>query len=304
MDKLRALSVFTTVVERGSFAAAADHLRLSRTAASRLVMDLEAELGARLLNRTTRRISLTPAGEAYASQARRILDQLEEADREASAQTLRPTGRLRVSAPMSFGVRHLAPRLKDYMTAHPEMQLDLVLNDRQVDLADEGFDLAIRIGRLGESALIAKRLARCRMVLCAAPSYLRDHGRPKGLSDLADHITLGYPYWSGRNAWTFTSPDGEPVRVSVQNQIWSNNGDALLNAAISGLGITLQPDFIIYQAIESGEVVELFDDFKPAQMDVHALYTSRSFMPVRIRSFIDYLTTSFAENAPWMTIHR
>ena len=179
MDKLRALSVFTTVVERGSFAAAADHLRLSRTAASRLVMDLEAELGARLLNRTTRRISLTPAGEAYASQARRILDQLEEADREASAQTLRPTGRLRVSAPMSFGVRHLAPRLKDYMTAHPEMQLDLVLNDRQVDLADEGFDLAIRIGRLGESALIAKRLARCRMVLCAAPSYLRDHGRPK-----------------------------------------------------------------------------------------------------------------------------
>ena len=301
MDKLRALSVFAAVVERGSFVSAADHLGLSRTAASRLVMDLEAELGATLLNRTTRRVSLTPVGEAYASHARRILDQLEEADQEASAQTLSPRGRLRVTAPMSFGIRHLAPRLKAYLTDYPEMQLDLVLNDRLVDLADEGFDLAIRIGRLSDSALIAKKLATCRMILCAAPSYLRDHGEPRTLSDIKDHITLGYPYWSGRDAWTFASPDGEEVGVQVRSQIWSNNGDALLNAAISGLGIILQPDFIVYQAIEKGELVELMNDFRPPQVDVHALYASRSFMPIRIRSFIDYLTSSFAEDTPWTT---
>ncbi len=302
MDKLRALSVFATVVERGSFTAAADYLGLSRTAASRLIMDLEAELGATLLNRTTRRLSLTQVGEAYADHARRILDQIEHADREASAQTSQPRGRLRVTAPMSFGVRHLAPRLKDYMADFPEMQIDLVLNDRMVDLTDEGFDLAIRIGRLSDSALIAKKLAACRMILCAAPVYLELRGTPKTVSELTNHVTLGYPYWSGRDAWTFEAPDGTTNRVPVRNQLWSNNGDALLNAAISGLGIILQPDFIVYEALKRGDLVELFRDHHAALVDIHALYASRSFMPVRIRSFIDFLADSFTKDIPWETI--
>jgi DNA-binding transcriptional LysR family regulator len=303
MDKLRALSVFASVVERGSFAAAADHLGLSRTAASRLVMDLEAELGATLLNRTTRRVSLTQVGETYAGHARRILEQVDEADREASAQTSNPRGRLRISAPMSFGVRHVAPRLKAYMTAYPDMQLDLVLNDRLVDLADEGFDLAIRIGRLADSALIARKLASCRIVLCAAPAYLRENGEPSSLSDIAKHVTLGYPYWAGQVAWTFAAPDGRDVRVPVKNQVWSNNGDALLNAAISGLGIILQPDFIVYEALRQGKLVELFEDFRSPEVGIHALYASRAFMPVRIRSFIEFLSDSFARDTPW-TLHR
>ena len=302
MDKLKALSVFLAVVDRGSFTAAADHLRLSRTAASRMVMDLEAALGAALLNRTTRRISLTPVGEAYAGQARHILDQLEEADRQASAQTSTPQGRLRISAPMSFGVRHLAPRLKGYAVAYPEMELDLSLNDRLVDLADEGFDLAIRIGRLADSSLMARKLATCRLVLCAAPAYLREHGEPKALPDIAEHMTLGYPYWSGRDAWTFRAADGESLRVPVKNQIWSNNGDALMTAAVSGLGIILQPDFIVYEALECGELVQLFAECRPADIDVHALYASRAFMPVRIRSFVDFLVDSFANDTPWKTM--
>lgn len=302
MDKLRALSVFASVVERGSFTAAADYLGLSRTATSRLVMDLEAELGAILLNRTTRRISLTQVGEAYAGHARRILDQIEEADREASAQTSKPRGRLRITAPMSFGIRHLAPRLKAYMADYPEMQLDLVLNDRMVDLTDEGFDLAIRIGRLPDSTLIAKKLASSRMILCASPGYLRGRGTPETLSDIADHVTLGYPYWSGRGAWTFETADGAIIRVPVRNQVWSNNGDALLNAAISGLGIILQPSFIVFEAIKRGELVELFPDITPSWVDIHALYTSRTFMPIRIRSFVDFLTESFARDAPWTVV--
>jgi DNA-binding transcriptional LysR family regulator len=299
MDKLRALSVFAAVVERGSFTAAADHLGLSRTASSRLVMELEADLGATLLNRTTRRISLTQVGEAYAGHARRILDQIDEADREASAQTSKPRGRLRITAPMSFGIRHLAPRLKTYMADYPEMQLDLVLNDRMVDLTDEGFDLAIRIGRLSDSSLIARKLAESRMILCAAPAYLRERGAPETLSDIAHHVTLGYPYWSGRDAWAFGTADGAIMRVPVRNQVWSNNGDALLNAATSGLGIILQPAFIVHEALREGALVELFPDASPPPVDIHALYASRTFMPVRIRSFIDFLTDSFRKDTPW-----
>lgn len=299
MDKLRALTVFTAVVERGSFAAAAEHLGLSRTAASRMVMDLEAQLGAMLLNRTTRRISLTQTGEAYLGRARSVLEQLDEADREASRRTTRPSGRLRLSAPMSFGIRHLAPRLKDYMDAYPDMQLDLVLNDRQVDLVDEGFDLAIRIGRLAPSSLIARKIASSRLILCAAPSYLQLHGQPETLSDLSAHRCLGYPYWSGRDAWTFSAADGRAHTVPVKNQLWCNNGDALMNAAISGLGVVLQPDFIVHQAIRDGQLVELLSGFTGPNVDIHVLFASASFMPIRIRSFIDFLVASFAKETPW-----
>jgi len=299
MDQLRAIRVFVAVAEQGSFAAAAEHLGLSRTAASKHVQDLEARLGVTLLNRTTRSVSLTQAGAAYFERAQRILDELETADSEASLQTRTPRGRLRVSVPVSFGVRHLAPPLKDFMEAFPEVQLDIVANDRQVNLVDEGFDLAIRIGQLADSSLIARRIATTRLILCASPRYLGAHARPIHPRDLSEHVCLGYPYWSGQDAWTFHGRDGETYKVPVKNQLWSNNGDLLLNAAISGLGIIRQPDFIVHDAIARGELAQLLPELRAPEIGIHVVYPPAPVMPLRVRVFIDYLVDSFAREQPW-----
>lgn len=299
MDQLRALRVFVAVVEQGSFAAAADHLGLSRTAASKHVQDLEAGLGVALLSRTTRSVSLTQTGAAYFERARRILDEIEAADSEASLQTRTPRGRLRVSVPVSFGFRHLAPRLKAFTGSYPEVHLDLVVSDRQVNLVEEGFDIAIRIGQLADSSLIARRIATTRLILCAAPSYLAARGAPAHPRDLSEHVCLGYPYWSGQNAWVFDSRDGETHKVPVKNQIWSNNGDLLLNAAISGLGIIRQPDFIVHEALERGALIELLPDLARPEIGIHAVYPPASVMPLRLRVFIDHLVETFAADQPW-----
>lgn len=301
MDRLRAMSVFVSVVERGSFAAAAEHLGLSRTAASKHVMELEAHLGVTLLNRTTRRVSLTGAGTTYYEQASSILEQIQDADNQAATQTQMPHGRLRVSAPMSFGFRHVAPRLKAYMETYPDVTIDLVLNDRQVDVIEEGFDLTIRIGQLADSSLISRKLATSRMRVCAAPGYLDEHGAPAHPAELHDHICLGYPYWAGQNSWQLKDANGEAVSAPVKNQLWSNNGDALLEAAISGLGIAFQPDFIVYDALHRSELVEILTEFTGPEVGVHILYGRIAFMPLRVRSFIDYLAASFAKDTPWQT---
>ncbi len=299
MDQLRAMRVFVAVVEQGSFAAAAEYAGLSRTAASKHVQDLEARLGAALLNRTTRSVSLTHTGAAYFERARRILDEIETADSEASLQTRVPRGRLRLAVPVSFGFRHLAPRLKGFMDSYPEVHLDLVVNDRQTNLVEEGFDLAIRIGELADSSLIARRIATSRLSLCAAPAYLEAHGSPAYPHDLAKHVCLGYPYWSGQNAWTFNGRDGETHKVPVKNQIWSNNGDLLLNAAVSGCGIIRQPDFIVHEALARGELVELLPDYMKPEIGIHAVYPPAAVIPLRLRVFIDHIATSFAAHQPW-----
>lgn len=299
MDQLRAMSVFVAVVDRGSFAGAADHLGLSRTAASKHVMDLEAHIGATLLNRTTRRLSLTGPGTAYYERAKQILELVEAADGAAAMETQTPRGRLRVSAPMSFGIRHLAPRLTGYLDAYPEVGIDLVLNDRLVDLVEEGFDLTIRIGRLADSSLMVRRLASSRLVLCAAESYLRERGRPAHPLELAEHACLGYPYWSGQDAWHLRSPDGAQIRVPVETRLWSNNGDALLNAAVAGAGIILQPDFIVHDALRRGELVEILSAFAAPEVGIHAVFAQRAFLPLRVRTFIDYLARSFSDDLPW-----
>ena len=302
MDQLRAMSAFVAVVERGSFAAAAEHLGLSRTAASKHVMDLEVHLGATLLNRTTRRVSLTNTGTAYYERAKSILEHLAEADNDAAMQTQAPRGRVRVSAPMSFGFRHVAPRLKSYMDAYPEVAVDLSLNDRQVDLIEEGFDLTIRIGELADSSLIGRRLATSRLRICAAPAYLAEHGRPSLPADLNEHICLGYPYWAGQNAWQLVGPAGETITAPVGNQLWSNNGDALLAAAVSGLGIVFQPDFIAYDVLRRGELVEILEGYTGPEVGIHLLYAQTAFMPLRVRTFIDFLIDSFTAEAPWQEV--
>ena len=299
MDQLRAMSVFVSVVERGSFAAAAEHLGLSRTAVSKHVMELEAHLGVTLLNRTTRRVSLTGAGTAYFERAGGILEEIEEADNEAATQTTAPHGRVRVSAPMSFGILHIAPRLRQYMDAYPDVTIDLALNDRRVDLIEEGFDLTVRIGQLDDSSLISRRLSSSRVRACAAPEYLENHGTPSHPDQLKDHICLCYAHWSGNNSWQFTGPDGDVVSVPVNNRLWSNNGDALLNAAVSGLGIAFQPDFIAHDALRRGELVEILDGFTGPEVGIYVLYGRTAFMPLRVRTFIDFLVQSFAGDVPW-----
>jgi DNA-binding transcriptional LysR family regulator len=299
MDQLRALRVFAAVVEQGSFAAAADHLGLSRTAASKHVQDLEARLGIALLHRTTRSVSLTQTGAAYFERARRVLDEIELADSEASLQTRTPRGRLRASVPVSFGFRHLAPRLKGFMDRYPDVHLDLIVSDRQMNLVEEGFDLAIRIGELADSSLIARRIAASRLILCAAPGYLDANGWPAEPRDLSAHLCLGYPYWSGHQNWMFTDRDGSAHKVPVKNQLWSNNGDLLLATAVSGCGIIRQPDFIVHEALASGELVELLPDLAKPEIGIHAVYPPAAVIPLRLRVFIDYLVEAFSGEPPW-----
>jgi len=294
MDQLRALRVFVTVVEQGSFAAAAEHLGLSRTAASKHVQDLEARLGVALLNRTTRSVSMTQTGAAYFERARRILDEIEAADSEASLQTRTARGRLRVSVPVSFGFRHLAPRLKGFMDSYPDVHLDLIVSDRQVNLVEEGFDLAIRIGELADSSLIARRIATSQLILCAGPGYLEANGWPAQPADVSAHVCLGYPYWSGYQNWQFTDREGGEYKVPVKNQLWSNNGDLLLAAAVSGCGIIRQPDFIVHEALARGELVELLPNFTKPEIGIHAVYPPAAVISLRLRVFIDYLVEIFA----------
>lgn len=299
MDQLRAMAVFAAVVETGNFIAASERLNLSRTATSKLVKDLELHLGVALLTRTTRRVGLTQAGAAYYEHVRHILDRVEEADREAAAVTSNPQGRVRVSAPMSFAIRHLAPRLTPFMEAYPNVGMDLVLNDREVDLIGEGYDFAVRIGTLEDSSLIARRIATTRLVLCAAPAYLARAGRPTALADLSRHVCLAYPYRSGQDAWILLDGAGRHHQVPVSNQLWCNNGDALLNVACSGGGIVLQPNFIAHEALAAGELVPLLDDYSGPEVGIYVIYPPAPFMPLRVRALIDYFAGLFAGETPW-----
>ena len=293
MDKLTALKVFTTVVVEDSFAAAAERLGMSRTAVSKHVMDLEAELDARLLTRTTRRLSLTATGSSYFERAQRILADLEEADAEASQLTVNPRGHLRINAPMSFGISHIAPHLKSYLDQFPEVTVDLSLNDRQVDLIEEGFDLAIRIAELADSSLIARRIAYSRVVACASPEYLKERGLPLEPEDLTSHTCLTYSNMKDPDVWRFRR-DGKEIKVKVPSKAVCNNGDALMAAAIAGLGVIYQPSFIVGPALRSGELVELLPDYVDAGFNIYAVYPSGRHLPARVRTFIDHLAECFA----------
>ena len=293
MDKLTALRVFTTVVAEDSFAGAAERLGMSRTAVSKHVMDLEAALDARLLTRTTRRLSLTATGSSYYERAQRILSDLEEADAEASQLTVNPRGHLRINAPMSFGILHLAPHLRTYLDRYPDVTVDLSLNDRVVDLVEEGFDLAIRIAELQDSSLIARRIAYTRAALCAAPDYVERHVALEDPADLAAHACLTYSNMRDPNVWAFHR-DGREHVVKVKSRMVCNNGDALLAAAISGVGIIYQPTFIVGSALKTGSLRELLPDYDAGGFGIHAVYPTNRHLPARVRTFIDHLVECFA----------
>ena len=290
------MKVFASVVEQESFTLAADKLGLSRTMTSKHVMDLENHLDARLLNRTTRRLSLTSTGKVYYERAKQILSEIEEADLEAERQSLTPSGCLRINAPMSFGISHIAPNLKAYLDRYTKVEIDLTLNDRVVDLVNEGFDLAIRIGQLQDSSLIARRIAGSRMAVCAAPAYLADRGVPKHPSELERHDCLAYAYGESSDQWRFSNQK-EEITVRFTPRIISNNGDALMAAAICGLGVIVQPAFIVHGALKDGRLKEILTPFNAGEVGIHAVYPHSRLLSARVRTFIDYLVACYGDDA-------
>ena len=298
MDRVTSLSVFVKVVEGSSFAAAARHFGLSPAMVSKHIVSLEERLGARLLNRTTRQVSPTEIGREFYERSTRILADLDEAEQAASALQAMPKGLLRLNGPLSFGIRHLAPAIIDYLAACPEAAIDVTLSDRVVDLVDEGFDLAIRIARLADSSLIARRITPCRIVACAAPAYLKKHGAPRRPADLTAHNCLGYSYAALRNEWRFTGPDGaESVRIA--GRLNANNGDVLRLAALRGEGIVIQPTFLIGDDLASGELVSILPGFVPDELVIQAVYPHSRHLSVKVRSFIDFLVARFGQDPEW-----
>lgn len=298
MDKLTAMNVFTRVVERGSFTAAAEELRLSRAMTSKHVQDLEAHLGVGLLNRTTRRVSLTEEGRLYHALCVQILADITEAEQSVAERQAEPQGTLRLNTAVSFGTHHVAPAIVDFTTLHPRVQVDMTLVDRVVDLVDEGYDLAIRIGTLTSSSLIARRLAPCRLAVCASPEYLARSGRPAHPADLADHNCLGYTYGALTDTWRFIGPGGE-VAVPISGNLQINNGDALRSAALRGHGVVLLPTFIIGPDLKAGTLERVLPDYPPPDMGIHAVYPPGRHLPAKVRSFVDFLAQRFGDHPAW-----
>jgi len=294
MNKLRQIEVLVEVVRSGSFVGAAEVLGMSKAAVSRHIGELEARLGVRLLQRTTRRLSLTEAGQIFHARSKDILDSVSESEDEISTQTGTASGQLRISAPVTFGVRHLAPLWGEFRRRHPKVTLDITLADRVVDLIEEGYDLAIRIGRLSSSTLVSRRLAITRMVLCAAPNYLATHGTPIHPHDLAGHEILAYSYWSDKDEWRFDGPEGA-VSVRTQPCLSSNSGDTCWAAALAGQGVILQPSFLVDTDLAAGTLVELMPEYRAVELGIYAVYPTRKHVPAKVRALLDFLGERFGD---------
>lgn len=294
MDKYQEMRVFAAVVDAGSFVAGGEALGLSKAAVSRHVSELEQRLGVRLMHRTTRKLSLTPEGEVFLARCRDILSSIDAAEAEVSTHTVKASGLLKLSVPVSFGIRHLAPLWSEFLEAHPEVTLDVQLADRVVDLVDEGFDLAVRIARLPDSSLVSRRLASTRLVLCASPDYLVRRGTPQHPSELGDHDVVGYSLLAMGDQWQFLGPEG-PVTIKVRPRMWSNNGDSCIAATLRGAGIQLQPTFLIHNQLASGELVELLPQFRSAELGIYVIYPTRKFVLPKVRAMVDFLSARFAQ---------
>jgi DNA-binding transcriptional LysR family regulator len=287
------MTVFTAVVDAGSFVGAAEALGLSRAAVSRLVGELESRLGVRLLHRTTRRLSLTDEGRIFHLRCKAVLAELDEAEAEVSARSGAARGLLKLNVPVTFGLLHLAPLWSEFMARHPGVVLDITLSDRVVDLVEEGYDMAVRIGRLASSSLIGRQLSSTRMVLCASPGYLAAHGAPRHPRDLADHAVISYSLFSMGEQWEFEGPDG-PVSVKVEPRMRTNSGDTCRQAALHDSGIVLQPSFLVGEDVEAGRLVELMPEYRSIELGIYAVYASRQHVSPKVRLLIDHLQRAFA----------
>jgi DNA-binding transcriptional LysR family regulator len=299
MDRFTGMAVFVKVVESSSFAAAARHFRLSPAMVSRHVHALEEQLGVQLLNRTTRRVSPTEVGQAYYQRVRQILADIEEADRLASDLQAMPRGLLRITSSQSFGIRHLAPAIADYLALCPDVQMDVTLNDRYLEIIEEGFDLAIRIGHLEDSSLIARRLAPIRMALCASPGYVARHGAPQAPPELARHNCFVYTYAASQSEWRFVDDAGKEHAVHIAGRLLANNGDVLRTAALQGQGVALGPTFILGDDMRAGTLVRLLPEYTPPEVGLYAVYPPSRHLSTKVRSFVDFLVTRFGGEPEW-----
>lgn len=289
IDVMKAMQAFVAVVDSGSFVSAAEMLDTSTAAISRQVSGLESRLGARLLNRTTRRISLTESGHEYYSRAQSILSDLAEAEAIVGQQAIQPKGSLRISAPLSYGIHELARLLPDFMRRYPDLKLDIDLSDRVVDLANDGIDVAIRISQSLTSQVVARKIMPIEMILCASPDYLARKGTPKTPEEIAEHETLSYSYLSTGDNWHFVDKNQTEVTVRIQSTVHATNGDLLTALGLSGNGIIIQPTFIVAKHIAEGNLVPLLPDWHMGEFYLYAVYLSRKHLSAKIRAFIDYL---------------
>lgn len=296
MDRFESMAIFVRVVERGSFAAAAEEFRLTGTMVGHHVRALEERLGGRLLNRTTRRQSLTELGTQYYERCRRILSDVRDAEALGAEMHGEARGRLRVLSPVSFGVHRLAPAVIDYRAAHPNVEVDLVVSDRALDLVDEGFDVALRIGELPDSSLVARPLRPYRSVVCAAPSYLARHGAPQVPEDLSAHHCLGLAHPIASRQWRLHGARGEVV-VPVSLVFSANNGEALRMAALSGLGIVMQPEILLEDDLRAGRLIPVLPDYAPIARSMHVITVGDRKPPAKIGTFVEFVVQRFGARA-------
>lgn len=294
MDRFLEMKVFAAVVEAGSFTAAADVLDMSKAAVSRYVAELEERLGVRLLHRTTRKLSPTTEGAIFQVRCRELLDNLLEAEAEITSRSGEASGLLKVNVPVSFGLMHLAPLWPAFMARHPKLALDIGLSDRVVDLVEEGFDVAVRIGQLPASTLISRKLASTRLVLCASPAYLARRGEPVRPAELPAHEVISYSLFSTGEHWNFTGPEGEEA-VRVLPRVRTNSGDTCRAAALQDGGLILQPTFIVGPDLAAGTLRETMTAYRSLELGIYAVYPSRKFVSPKVRLLIDFLVEAFAD---------
>lgn len=300
MDRFDEMQAFVRVVDSGGISAAAQRMGLAKSAVSRRLQELENRLGVQLLQRTTRRISLTEDGRIFYERCLRILDELEEAERSLSSEQQRVHGLLRIAAPLSFALRHLSPLLEEFMHRYPEVRLELNVEDREINVIEEGVDLTIRIGKLNDSSLVARRLSPVRAVVCASPAYLDRFGLPNRPEELVVHQGLFYSNLPDQRQWTLYDAAGEAHYALPQMRMRVNNGDLMLDAALAGLGIAVLPTFICYQELAAGRLQQLLSDYRSGeQASAYALYPSRRHLPLRVRVFIDFLAARLGDTPPW-----
>jgi DNA-binding transcriptional LysR family regulator len=292
MDRLLSMEVFVAVIESGSFTSAAEVFQISPPMVGKHIRDLEARLGARLLSRTTRRQSLTEIGQQYYARCKFILGEIKAAETGAEAMRGVPRGTLRVNAPVSFGSMQLAPLIGEYLAANPAVNLNLTLDDRLVDIVDEGYDAAIRIGTLADSGLIARRLAPYRMLICASPAYLERTGMPTQPADLAAHQCLDFTYWSKRGGWRLGRHEGNDF-APAGHRFRTNNGQALRMAALAGLGIVMQSEALLADDVRSGRLVEILQDFRPAPRPMQIVYPRDRQAVPKLTTFIEFMIRRF-----------
>ena len=301
MADLTGIAVFTSVANLGGFTAAAKALGLSKSTVSKQIAKLEERLGARLFNRTTRRLSLTEIGAAYFERCRRIVEEAEEAELAVTQLHSEPVGRLRINAPLSFGLMHVAPLIPDFMARHPALEVAIDVNDRRVDLIEEGIDVAIRVGELADSTLVARRLAPCRFAVVASPDYWNRHGRPSHPTDLADHNCLIYTLRERPNQTRFLDPVAPetPISITVSGTLNANNGDLLMTAALADRGVYISPTFFCGEHLVAGRLEAVLADYPVPVTGIHAMWPPNRHLSAKVRAFVEMLAETFGPEPYW-----